>query len=593
MAKRILAPGEKIKNYSTWKLIKDIAKLTKPHRLRFIVGTLLRFLSDISNLYGTYGLAKIITIISQGNLASSSQEIWTIVIIWSSATVFRTFSIYFAKKLIFNIGDDLAIEVEQSSIEHMFNLDIAWHEQENTGNKLKRIHNAASGYNRLLRFWVQNIIEIIVNFVGTIIIIANFDTKIALITIGFLVAYWTVGRILRTHSARASNRASIKGEEIVGLQFEALHNVRSVKIMSMIKAVVGKLRVHSDQLYELTQKRVFWNQSRATGETIVGQAFKIFVIVIIVAGIINGQYEVGLLIIFNNYFNSVWGSISELSGVSEDILIARYNISRLKTILEVPVTIDDETNKKKFPKNWETIELKNVSFAYGDNIVLKNISFTINRGEKVGIMGLSGAGKSTLYKLLLKEYENFEGDILIDGVAIQQISKRDYFKYVAVVLQETEVFNFSLRENIYLAGPGTKNKEASLQQALETAHVTDFLDKLPEGVDTEIGERGVKLSGGEKQRLGIARAVFKQPQLLLLDEATSHLDLESEEKIQDSLHKFFNSVTAIVIAHRLTTIKEMDKILVIEEGEVIESGNFAELSAKKGRFYELWEKQRL
>lgn len=593
MGKRILAPGERIKNYSTWKLIKDITNLTRPHRLRFISGTLLRFLSDISNLYGTYGLAKIITIISQGNLASSSQEIWTIVIIWSSATVFRTFSIYFAKKLIFNIGDSLEIEVEQSSIEHMFNLDIAWHEQENTGNKLKRIHTAALGYNRLLRFWVQNIIEIIVNFVGTIIIIANFDTKIALITLGFLVAYWAVGRILRKRSARASNMASIKGEEIVGLQFEALHNVRSVKIMSMIKAVVGKLRVHSDQLYQLTQKRVFWNQTRATGETVVAQVFKIFVIVIIVAGIINGQYEVGLLIIFNNYFNSVWGSISELSGVSEDILIARYNISRLKTILEVPITIDDETDKKKFPKNWETIELKNVSFAYGDNIVLKNISFTINRGEKVGIMGLSGAGKSTLYKLLLKEYENFEGDILIDGVAIQQISKRDYFKYVAVVLQETEVFNFSLRENIYLAGPGTKNKEASLQQALETAHVTDFLDKLPDGVDTAIGERGVKLSGGEKQRLGIARAVFKQPQLLLLDEATSHLDLESEEKIQDSLHKFFNSVTAIVIAHRLTTIKEMDKILVIEEGEIIESGNFAELSAKKGRFHELWEKQRL
>ena len=261
--------------------------------------------------------------------------------------------------------------------------------------------------------------------------------------------------------------------------------------------------------------------------------------------------------------------------------------------MDEPVTIDNESEKVPFPTGWQKIELKNVSFNYGDNQVLKNISFNINRGERIGVIGLSGAGKSTLFKLLLKEYEDFEGEILVDGTPIQQISKEDYFKHVAVVLQETEVFNFSLRENIYLAGTDATNKEGELQKALEIAHVTEFLPKLPDGVDTPIGEKGVRLSGGEKQRLGIARAVFKQPQLLLLDEATSHLDLESEEKIQDSLHQFFRSVTAVVIAHRLTTIKEMDKILVIEDGEVIESGNFAELTAKQGRFYELWEKQRL
>ena len=136
-----------------------------------------------------------------------------------------------------------------------------------------------------------------------------------------------------------------------------------------------------------------------------------------------------------------------------------------------------------------------------------------------------------------------------------------------------------------------KNNQKLLKQALDTAHISDFLEKLPQGLDAMIGEKGIKLSGGERQRLGIARAIFKEPELLLLDEATSHLDLESEEKIRDSLYSFFEHVTAIVIAHRLTTIKAMDRILVVEQGRIIESGTFAELQAIKGRFYELWNKQ--
>ena len=138
-----------------------------------------------------------------------------------------------------------------------------------------------------------------------------------------------------------------------------------------------------------------------------------------------------------------------------------------------------------------------------------------------------------------------------------------------------------------------KTNKKLLDKALSIAHISDFVDKLPKGLQTIIGEKGIKLSGGERQRLGIARAIFKQPEILLLDEATSHLDLESEEKIRDSLHKFFENVTAIVIAHRLTTIKEMDKILVIEDGKIIESGNFEKLYKEQGRFFELWEKQKL
>jgi ATP-binding cassette subfamily B protein len=206
---------------------------------------------------------------------------------------------------------------------------------------------------------------------------------------------------------------------------------------------------------------------------------------------------------------------------------------------------------------------------------------------------LSGAGKSTLFKLILKEHELNSGELLFENVSIKDISKKDYFNYVAVVLQDTELFNSTLKENIIITNSEEENNSSLLDKAVEIAHVKDFMDKLPFGMDTVIGEKGVKLSGGEKQRVGIARAVFKNPQLFLLDEATSHLDIESEQKIQDSLHKFFKDVTAIVIAHRLTTIKEMDRIIVMEDGKIVEIGNFEELYSKRGRFYELWERQKI
>lgn len=593
MRQRFLQPGQTINDYSTWKLIQDIYGYIKPYKSLFWIGTSLRLVGDLANLFPPYALAMMVSIISTGNLKDNANKLWFIAFAWIGSNLFRMGTQYFAKKKIGNLASHIQIDVEQQAISHMFGLDISWHEKENTGNKLKRIQNASTGFSRILNIWVNNIIEIVINFIGILLIIYFFNKTVAFLALIFMIVYYSINKILLKRAALASYHVNIAQEEITGLQFEAVNNIRSVKIMSMASTLKDRLQFYSDKLFDKTKLRIFWILNRGFGSNLVGFISKASIMLFIIYGIIQGYLEVALLILFNGYFNRLWESVDELSSVSEDILVSRYAISRLRDILNEKITIDDEQGKKPFPTEWKVIKLRNISFSYGDNEVLKNISFDITRGEKIGIIGLSGAGKSTLFKLLLKEYENFEGQILIDEIPIQELSKDEYFKHVAVVLQETEVFNFSLRENIYLAGPGTVNKEQELQKALEIAHVTDFLPKLPDDVDTEIGEKGIRLSGGEKQRLGIARAVYKNPQMLLMDEATSHLDLESEEKIQDSLHKFFKNVTAVVIAHRLTTIKEMDKIIVIENGEVLESGNFSELTAKQGRFYELWEKQRL
>ena len=425
------------------------------------------------------------------------------------------------------------------------------------------------------------------------IILFSFDKLIGTLMLIFMVGYFFLSRWYIKKASQASHVVNIAEEDFTGIMFESINNIRSVKIMSMANILISKLTSEVKKLYNKICVRIFWFQSGNGVKNAFGQSARLGILLVIVFGISNGHYEVGFLVLFYTYFNKIWESVSELAEVSQEFVVAKYGVARMMEVLNEEVVIDIETNKQIINDDWKKIEIKNLSFSYENEGTLKDVSFTINRGEKIGVVGLSGAGKSTLFKLLLKEYEDFDGEILIDGVSIKDISKTNYFEHASVVLQETEVFDFTIHDNITISNYKERNNKKLFENVLRIAHLDKLVESLPNKQDTFIGEKGIKLSGGEKQRLGIARAIFKQPQILFLDEATSHLDLESEEIIQDALHTFFEGVTAVVIAHRLTTIKEMDKIIVLEGGSIVEEGSFAQLQKKKGRFYDLWEKQKL
>ena len=580
-------------NYSSWELLQDIWKELKPYRARFFLATMIRAAGDLAWLYPAFAFASIITFLTHYKQGDSLGPILVIIWLWLLATIARSLSQFFSKSLGYSVSERVKVSSIRHTIQHLFLLDMAWHERENSGNKIKRIQNAGDGFNQIIRLWFNNIIEITVNLVAINIILARFDYKILGLILGFLISYFLLSALMRKQYKEAAYRVNIQEEEINGLLFEAINNIRTVKVMAMAKGLYAQVVKGTEVLLEKLGVRIFWYQSRGALLSFWAGMFKIVITIWIIFGIIKGHYELGFLMLFNSYFTNLRMSIDELSTASIDFASSRLSIARMKMILNEPIQIDNDKDKGPFPSNWESIKVQNLSFSYENNQVLHNLSFEVKRGEKVGIVGLSGAGKSTLFKLLLKERESFEGDILFDDLSITRIKKTDYFNHVSVVLQDTEVFNFSLKDNITITSIQEKDNEDLLTQALATAHITELVHKLPQGLDTLIGEKGVKLSGGERQRLGIARAIFKQPDILFLDEATSHLDLESEEKIRDSLHLFFENVTAIVIAHRLTTLKEMDKILVLEGGQIIESGSFYTLYAKQGRFFELWEKQKL
>jgi len=584
---------KKIVEYSSLQLIKDILELLKPYKRRFILASLIRLTGDLAYLLPVFALASIVTFLSKYKSGESLNYIWMMIAIWLLATIIRNFSQFFSKYLGFYIAAKLDVDSTLKAVRHMFLLDMGWHERENSGNKIKRIQNAGDGFTKIIRLYFDNIIEICVNFVAINIIIYSFDHRVLFLLLVFLLTYFVISFFFIRKAGQVHSEVNKQEEELSGVLFESINNIRTVKVMSMSENLYSIIVGFTDELMKKTKMRIKWFQLRWSFLSLWTGVFRIGIILMIIYGITKGYYALGFLILFDGYFSNLRSSIDELSTSIQDFVTAKYSIARMKKILNEPILIDHDNGKVSLPADWQKISFKNVSFTYGKNKALEDVSFEVKRGEKIGIVGLSGAGKSTLFKLLLKEREEFTGDIFFDDVSIKKIKSKDYFKQVSVVLQDTEVFNFSLQDNITITNPSQSDNKKLLKQALDVAHIKEVAHKLPQGLETLIGEKGVKLSGGERQRLGIARAIFKNPKILLLDEATSHLDMESEEKIKDSLHKFFENVTAIVIAHRLTTIREMDKILVIEDGKLIESGNFEELTVKQGRFFELWEKQKL
>jgi ATP-binding cassette, subfamily B, bacterial len=285
--------------------------------------------------------------------------------------------------------------------------------------------------------------------------------------------------------------------------------------------------------------------------------------------------------------------ISEARNISRRFLEffeALGNIgSGVQEILQ-PHGLTDPTDAKPLRPNQGAIEFRSVSFAYTDGTeVFRNLSVSIPGGQKVGLVGLSGSGKSTFVSLLLRLYDPTNGEIYVDGQDLRQLTQDSIHAQIGLIPQDPMLFHRSLRENIRYGRPEATDEE--LDEATQQARASEFLRDIPGGLDAEVGERGVKLSGGQRQRIAIARVVLKNAPLLILDEATSSLDSLTESAIQEALDEVMGSKTVIVIAHRLSTVAHLDRILVIDHGNIIEDGPHPELLRRRGAYYRLWTRQ--
>lgn len=377
---------------------------------------------------------------------------------------------------------------------------------------------------------------------------------------------------------------------VTGRLADIIANIFNIKIFTAKKK-------EQDNFASVTKK-----ESDARGSAWYFQNFTnsiqaIFMMVLEIVGIyiaiylwLKGSISTGTVVLIQVYFGSVFGSVWNLGKAITKFSEALTDASEMVRIFETVPSVIDNRNCEPCAITKGNIYFDNISFWYNEKIpVFEDFSFEIKAGQKVGLIGYSGSGKTTITKLLLRFFDTQRGRILVDGQNIANIKQDDLRKNITYVPQDPILFHRSLKENITYSNPEATDEE--IIEAAQKAHAHEFISSFPLGYETLVGERGVKLSGGERQRVAIARAMLKKSPILILDEATSSLDSISENYIRDSFDKLMDGKTAIIIAHRLSTVQKMDRIIVLDKGKIVEDGAHQELLGKKGAYYNLWNHQ--
>lgn len=586
------------KEYSLLQFVRDVWQFIAPYKRSFYAATFLRLTSDATQLYGAWVLSQIINRFSSSvplTMQAFLSEFSWMILLWFLADQYNAIGRGAAKIIGFRVAESAALTAMKRTLNHLFTLDLEWQVSRHSGDKLKRVNRGRDAISLLVRDYFNMMIEIFVVIIVNVTVFATLDLRIGAALAVFMVSFYFLSLALTRKASHQEHVVNKAEEKLESVNYESLNNIRTIKSLDLSEPLNKQIATASATVLREIKKRVFLFQGRTIALNVYFYLFQFAIILYLLWGIMQGQFAVGIIVLFISYFDKLGGAIWELADVTQQSIIYKIWTGRMMAILNTKPTIElKDTVQKPFPKNWKKLSLENVAFHYTEKRALRNITTSIKRGERIGIVGLSGAGKSTLFKLLMDLHENYDGSLNFDGTELKDIDRSSYMQRVAVVLQETELFNLSLKDNIFIAKRTDQTEdEKRLKQVLKLAHLEDVVARLPEGVETQVGEKGVVLSGGERQRLGIARALYREPDILLMDEATSHLDIYSEKFIQASLHEFFQKVTAIVIAHRLPTVKEMDRILVLDKGVIAEDGSFAQLMKKDGIFAHMWREQKL
>ena len=401
-----------------------------------------------------------------------------------------------------------------------------------------------------------------------------------------------IGRISRTLK-KQSNIAAVKLGEALSVLDETLGGLRVIKAFNAENVLRKKFLSTNEDLFHIRNKMQFRRDLASPLSEFLG--------VMVLCGIL---FFGGRLVLNGGFglepegFIMYIGIFTQIINPSKSLSTSFYNmqrgsaaIARIEEILMAPIKVDENENGQKITSFTKAIEFKNVNFFYEDNVILKNINLTIQKGKTVALVGSSGAGKSTLADLVPRFHDVSSGELLIDGINIRDYSLHSIRSLMSIVTQEAILFNDTIENNIRLGKSDAS--EEDIIDAAKVANAHDFIVYKEKGYQTNIGDRGSKLSGGERQRMTIARAVVKNPPILILDEATSSLDTESERLVQDAINNMMQNRTSIVIAHRLSTIRHADEIIVLQKGEIVERGTHVELMQHNGFYRKLVEMQEL
>ncbi|MEX5564457.1 ABC transporter ATP-binding protein/permease [Pseudophaeobacter sp. 1A16562] len=481
----------------------------------------------------------------------------------------------------------LALETFQ----HIHRLSMRYHITRKTGGLSRIIERGVKGVEFLLRFLLFSIGPLVLELVlVAVILTVLFDARY-LLAVGVTIALY-VWFTLAITEWRVKLRREMNKQDTDANQkaIDSLLNFETVKYFGAEEREAarydGAMRAYAQAALKTAYSLAFLN----FGQSVIITGGLITVMVMAAIGVQDGSLSVGDFVMVNAYMVQITVPLNFLGSVYREIRQSLVDMGEMFDLLEQPPDVTDRPNAAELKVSKGHIRLEDLHFGYDpEREILKGITMEAKPGETVAIVGSTGSGKSTIGRLLFRFYDVTGGALTIDGQDVRSVSQKSLHAAIGVVPQDTVLFNDTIRYNIAYGRDGATQQE--IEDAARAAQIHDFIAGLPQGYDTQVGERGLKLSGGEKQRVGIARTLLKDPPILLLDEATSALDTDTEREIKEALARAGQGRTVITIAHRLSTVAEADQIVVLEQGEIAEAGSHEDLLARGGRYAHLWQRQ--
>ncbi|NWN92115.1 ABC transporter ATP-binding protein/permease [Marinobacter adhaerens] len=575
-----------------WKVIAGLWPYLAEYRGRVLLSLAFLVVAKLATVATPVALKYIVDYLDQGR--EGELLLWIPVVLVIAYGGLRFGSTLFSElrdAVFARVAERAMRRVSLRVFRHLHNRELAFHLDRKTGGLARDIERGTTGISFLLRFTLFNIIPTLLEIlmVAGILLVA-FNASYVFAIVLAVVVYVVFSIVVTEWRTRFVREANAQDNQANSRAIDSLLNYETVKYFNN---EAFEAEVYDENLADWEHARLKNRLSLAalnSGQALIIGVAMIVIMVMAVREVASGAITLGDFTMVNAYLLQLFIPLNALGFVYREIRQSLVNVERLFGLLQEKPAIEDAANAPALVVNKGEVKFQQVHFAYrADRPILKNVDFTIPAGHTLAVVGASGAGKSTLARLLFRFFDVDQGSITIDGQDIREVSQDSLRAVIGTVPQDTVLFNDTVYRNLAYGRP--EATEAEVHRAAEQAHLDNFIRSLPEGYNTRVGERGLKLSGGEKQRVAIARVLLKNPPLLILDEATSSLDSLSEQAILEALNEVSRQRTTLVIAHRLSTVRAADTILVMDHGQIVERGNHSELLAKNGYYARLWLQQ--